>query len=211
MPCYPRRWRTVLARLCRWPLDHTRLPKTGKRIPTACWQRHPLSPPFRVNLPGGLPFLPASRLLPRHRKHNVNARAVRVRFVAAPSLQKPEAKATAQEQARFREQRQQYTLSQQAVSLLTGLRHSLHAAGVPQQPLLVAGDGSFCNRALLRTRLERGDLRCRRRADLRLWRPAPAGSRRPYGEEQFTPEQGRQKESLAWQSTKLWQGGKRRR
>jgi hypothetical protein len=70
-------------------LDDTRLRKTGKRIPTAFWQRDPLSPPFRVNLQWGLRFLQASLLLPLHRKHNVNARAVPVRFVAAPSLKKP--------------------------------------------------------------------------------------------------------------------------
>src|SRR3982750_1808144 len=34
-------------------LDDTRLRKTGKRIPTAFWQRDPLSPPFHVNLQWG--------------------------------------------------------------------------------------------------------------------------------------------------------------
>jgi hypothetical protein len=192
-------------------LDDTRLRKTGKRIPMALWQRDPLSPPFRVNLQGGLRFLQASLLLPLHRKHNVNARAVPVRFVAAPSRKKPGAKATAQEQARFREQRKQYNLSQQSVSLLIRLRTSLDQAGAAHKRLLVAGDGSFCNRALFRTPLERIDLLCRTRADLRLCRPAPPGSRRTYDEEKFTPEHVRQDESIAWQSTKLWHGGKRRK
>jgi hypothetical protein len=159
-------------------LDDTRLRKTGKRIPPAFWQRDPLSPPFRVNLQWGLRFLQASLLLPLHRKHNVNARAVPVRFVAAPSLKKPGRKATAQEQAHFRRQRQQYNLSRQAVHLLSGLRESLDQAGASHKPLLVAGDGSFCNRALFRAPLERIDLLCRTRADLRLCRPAPIGSRR---------------------------------
>jgi DDE superfamily endonuclease len=192
-------------------LDDTRLRKTGKRIPTAFWQRDPLSPPFRVNLQWGLRFLQASLLLPLHRKHNVNARAVPVRFVAAPSLKKPGAKAPAQERARYHEQRKQYNLSQQSVTLLIGLRRSLDQAGVAQKRLLVAGDGSFCNRALFRTPLERVDLLCRSRADLRLCRPASVGSRRTYDEEKFTPEQVRQDESIAWQSTKLWHGGKRRK
>jgi hypothetical protein len=192
-------------------LDDTRLRKTGKRIPTAFWQRDPLSPPFRVNLQWGLRFLQASLLLPLHRKHNVNARAIPMRFVVAPRLKKPGAKATAQQQAHFREQRKQCNLSQQAVSLLTGLRQSLDDAGVPQKRLLVAGDGSFCNRALFRTPLEGVDLLCRSRADIRLCRPAPAGLRRTYDEEKFTPEHVRQKESIAWQSTKLWHGGKRRK
>src|SRR3954447_21657578 len=142
-------------------LDDTRLRKTGKRIPTAFWQRDPLSPPFHVNLQWGLRFLQASLLLPLHRKHKVNARAVPVRFVTAPSLKKPGAKASAQQQARFREQRKQHNLSQQAVSLLIGLRRSLDQAGISHKRLLVAGDGSFCNRALFRTPLERVDLLCR--------------------------------------------------
>src|SRR3954453_10849081 len=191
-------------------LDDTRLRKTGKRIPTAFWQRDPLSPPFRVNLQWGLRFLQASLLLPLHRKHNVNARAVPVRLAPAPSLKKPGAKATMQEQVRFREQRKQYNLSQQSVRLLNKLRESLDQAGAARKRLLVAGDGSFCNRALFRVPLERIDLLCRTRTDLRLCRPAPAGSRRTYDEEKFTPEHVRQNESIAWQSSKLWHGGKRR-
>jgi hypothetical protein len=192
-------------------LDDTRLRKTGKRIPTAFWQRDPLSPPFHMNLQWGIRFLQASLLLPLHRKSKVNARAVPVRFVMAPSLKKPGAKADPQEQARFREQRQQYNLSQQSVSLLIGLRARLDQAGAAHKRLLAAGDGSFCNRALFRTSLERVDLLCRSRADLRLCRPAVAGSRRAYDKEKFTPEHVRQDESIAWQSTKLWHGGKRRK
>ena len=43
-------------------LDDTRLRKTGKRIPTAFWQRDPLSPPFRMNLQWGLRCLSQSAL-----------------------------------------------------------------------------------------------------------------------------------------------------
>jgi hypothetical protein len=192
-------------------LDDTRLQKTGKRIPTAFYQRDPLSPPFHVNLQWGLRFLQASLLLPLHRKHNVNARAIPVRFVAAPSLKKPGAKATAQEQARFREQRKQHNLSQQAVRLLLGLRASLDQAGAQTKTLLIAGDGSLCNRTLFRTPLDRIELLCRTRADVRLCAPAPPGSRRMYAQEKFTPEQVRHDEAVRWQSVKLWHGGKRRK
>jgi hypothetical protein len=192
-------------------LDDTRLRKTGKRIPMAFWQRDPLSPPFRVNLQWGLRFLQASLLLPLHRKHKVNARAVPVRFVAAPSLKKPGAKADWQEQERYRQQRKQHNLSQQAVHLLIGLRASLDQAGAQTKSLLMAGDGSFCNRTLFRTPLDRIDLLCRARADVRLCAPAPPGSRRRYAQKKFTPEQVRQNESLSWQSIQLWHGGKRRK
>jgi hypothetical protein len=192
-------------------LDDTRLKKTGQRLPTAFWQRDPLSPPFHVNLQWGLRFLQASLLLPLPRKYKVNARAVPVRFVAAPSLKKPGAKASAQEQARFRVQRKQHNLSRQAVGLLTGLRLSLDHAGVFSKTLLVAGDGNFCHRVLFRTPLDRTELLCRTRADLRLCRPAPADSRRTYDQQKFTPEHVRQDEAVLWQTSKPWQGGKRRK
>jgi len=191
-------------------LDDTRLKKTGKRIPMAFYQRDPLSPPFRVNLQWGLRFLQASVLLPLHRKHKVNARAVPVRFVAAPSLKKPGTRADQDTQQRYREQRRQHNLSQQAVRLLTGLRASLDQAGAQTKTLLVAGDGSFCNRTLFRASLDRIELLCRARADVRLCAPAPLGSRRTYSQKKFTPEQVRQNGSLPWQSVKLWHGGKRR-
>jgi hypothetical protein len=211
MRCCPRRWRIVAVDLCP-SLSTTRgcgKPASASR-PLSGSAIRSRRPSASICNQWGLRFLQASLLLPLHRKHNVNARAVPVRFVAAPSLKKPGAKATAQEQARFREQRKQYNLSQQSVSLLIGLRRSLDQAGAAHKRLLVAGDGSFCNRALFRTPLDRIDWLCRTRADLRLCHPAAAGSRRPYEEEKFTPEQVRQKESIAWQSTKLWQGGKRR-
>src|SRR3954466_527396 len=191
-------------------LDDTRLRKTGKRIPTAFWQRDPLSPPFRVNLQWGLRFLQASVLLPLHRKHNVNARAVPVRFVAAPSLKRPGVRADQATQQRYREQHKQQNLSQQAVRLLFGLRASLDQAGAQTKALLIAGDGSFCNRTLFRTPLDRVELLCRTRADVRLCAPAPPGSRRMYAQEKFTPEQVRHDEAVLWQSVKLWHGGRRR-
>ena len=192
-------------------LDDTRLKKTGKRIPTAFWQRDPLSPPFRINLQWGLRFLQASLLLPLHRKQKVNARAVPIRFAAAPSLKKPGAKASPEQRQHYRAQRKQYNLSQQAVALLAGLRESLDSAGVSHKGLLVAGDGSFCNRALFRASLERVELLCRTRADIRLCRPAAAGSRRTYDPVKFTPEQVRQDTAVAWQTSKLWHGGKHRK
>jgi hypothetical protein len=191
-------------------LDDTRLKKTGKRIPTAFYQRDPLSPPFHVNLQWGRRFLQASLLLPLHRKYKVNARAVPVRFLLAPIVKKPHRKATVEQRQHYRSQQQQHNLSQQALRLLDHLRQSLDQAGAAVKPLLVAGDASFCNRTLFRPIRERIDLLCRTRADVRLCWPAVAGSRLFYGLKKFTPEQVKQDESIAWQKSKLWHGGRRR-
>ena len=155
-------------------------------------------------------FLQASILLPLHRQYKVNARAVPVRFLLAPIVKKPHRKATAEQQQQYRSQQQQHNLSQQALRLLDHLRQSLDQASAAAKPLLVAGDASFCNRTLFRPLRERIDLLCRTRADVRLCWPAMAGSRRVYGLKKFTPEQVKQDESIAWQKSKLWHGGRRR-
>ena len=59
------------------------------------------------------------------------------------------------EQERYRQQRKQHNLSQQAVHLLIGLRASLDQAGAQTKSLLMAGDGSCCHRTLFRTPLDR--------------------------------------------------------
>lgn len=75
----------------------------------------------------------------------------------------------------------------------------------------MAGDGSFANRTLFRTPIERVDLLCRTRQDAVLCWPAPASSRRRSGTETFTPEQVRRDDGRAWATTKLGHGGQRRK
>jgi hypothetical protein len=189
-------------------VDDTRLKKTGQRIPMTFYQRDPLSPPFPVNLQWGLRFLQASLLLPLHRKHKVNARAVPVRFVLAPAVKKPKQNAPAEQKRQYRCQQKQHNLSQQALRLLDDLRQSLDQAGAAAKPLLVAGDASFCNRTLFRPVRERIDLLCRTRADVRLCGPAIAASRRIYNPEKFTPDQVKRDDGIAWQRSKLWHGSR---
>jgi DDE superfamily endonuclease len=192
-------------------IDDTRLKKTGKRIPMTGYQRDPLSPPFHVNLQWGLRFIQASVLLPLHRKYNVNARAVPVRFVLAPAAKKPKRNAPAEQKRDYRRQQREHSLSQQALRLLEHLRQSLDQAGAGLKPLLVAGDASFCNRILFRPVRERIELLCRTRSDVRLCWPATDGSRRVYSREKFTPKQVQQNDNIAWQTSKLWHGGQRRK
>lgn len=67
-------------RLVGVAVDDTRLPKTGRCIQQAFYQRDPLSPPFHVNLMLGLRFLQASLLVPLHRRAPLNTRALPIRF-----------------------------------------------------------------------------------------------------------------------------------
>jgi len=200
-------------RLVGVAVDDTRLRKTGRSIPQAFYQRDPLSPPFPVNLILGLRFLQASLLVPLDR-FQVSSRALPIRWEEVSRLKKPSRKTRQSQPETWRQYQQavkQHNLSQRFVQMTAQLRQALDAAGGEQKILVVAGDGSFCNRTCFRAPRERTELIARARKDAVLCFPAPAGSRRFYGLEKFTPEQVRQQDSRPWKSTKIFYGGKRRK
>jgi hypothetical protein len=184
-------------------LDDTRLPKTGKKIPTATWHRDPMSPPFRVNLIFGLRFVQASLLFPHYREGDFAARAYPVRFQEAPSVKKPGRRAPPEALQHYRLLQKQKNLSTQTREVLRGLRARLDALGAPARALLAAVDGSFCNRTFFKTPWDRLHLVARCRKDARLCFPAPAGSRRRYALETFTPERVRQDAARPWQRARI--------
>lgn len=91
------------------------------------------------------------------------------------------------------------------------LRQALDGAGGSQKTLVVAGDGSFCNRTVFAAPRERTELIARVRKDAVLCYRAEPGGRRFYGVDKFTPEQVRQDDAIPWQTTKIFYGGKRRK
>ena len=110
----------------------------------------------------------------------------------------------------FRKARKERNLSRQGLAVLEGLRRRLDALGGARRTLLAAVDGSLCNRTIFKAELDRVGLVARCRKDARLCMPAPAGSRRKYAKETFSPEAVRQDESRRWKRTKVYFGGKRR-
>jgi hypothetical protein len=208
-------WRRALP-YCPGPLvgvaiDDTRLRKTGLAIPQARYHRDPLSPPFHVNLMRGLRFLQASLLLPLHRRGNASCRALPVRFEEAAPIKKPARKAGVEAWQEYKRMSKLHNLSQRLVQSVPPLRQALDAAGGTAQVLVLALDGSFCNRTCFRAARDRSELIARARKDARLCFRAPQPSPRFYGLATFTPEQVRQDESQVWKQTKLFYGGKRRR
>jgi hypothetical protein len=105
----------------------------------------------------------------------------------------------------------QYNLSQKFVTMMKDLRVALDAAGAALKVLVMAVDGSFCNRTVFGTSVEKTEIIARARKDAVLCFRAPAGSRRFYGTQKFTPESVRQNDSVPWSTTKIFYGGKRRR
>ena len=202
--------------LCRGRLigvavDDTRVHKTGRCIEQAAFYRDPLSPPFHVNLVLAIRFLQASLLVPFHTQAPVSTRALPIRFDDVPRVKKPSPKADAAVVAAYKAAVKATNLSQHFVTMAQGLRDALDAAGGAVKRLVLAVDGSFCNRTCFRTVPERTELIGRTRKDAKLCRPAAGGSRRVYDPTRFTPEEVRHDDAQPWRVTKVCYGGKRRK
>jgi len=192
-------------------VDDTRLHKTGRHIQSAFYQRDPLSPKFRFNLMFGLRFLQISLLLPLYRKQKASPRALPVRFEEVPALKHPRRNAPPEQWAAYRRAVKGNNLSTHAVRMMRDLRHSLDEAGQQRKPLLIVGDGSFCNRTLFRPLIDRTEILARARADAKLCRRAVAATGRFYAVVKFTPEQVRQDESVLWRKARIFHGGQWRK
>ena len=198
-------------RLIGVAVDDTRLRKTGLCIQQAFYQRDPLSPPFHCNLMRGLRFLQASLLVPLYRRSAVGSRALPIRFEEVSAVKRPRRNAPQAEWKQYRAAVKRFNLSQRFADTMEKLRAALDAAGATAKILVLAVDGSFCNRTVF-AKLVRGvELIARARKDIVLCRGAEPGSRRFYGTTKFTPEQVRQDDSIPWRTTKIFYGGKRRK
>lgn len=198
-------------RLVGVAVDDTRLRKTGRSIPQAFYQRDPLSPPFHVNLMLGLRYLQASLLLPLYRRGQVGCRALPLRFEEVSRVKKPSRQASDEVWREYKRMTRLYNLSQRLVQSMAQLRRDLDAAGGQQKVLVLAADGSFCNRTCLRAERDRTEWVARARKDAGLCFRAAPDSRRFYDPQKFTPEQVRQDEARPWKQTQLYYGGRRRR
>jgi len=198
-------------RLVGVAVDDTRLAKTGRCIPQAFYQRDPMSPPFHVNLILGLRFLQASLLVPLHRQAPLHTRALPIRFEEVSRVKKPSRRAEPLAWQQYRQAAKRHNLSQRFVQMMHDLRQELDAAGGAAKTLVLAGDGSFCNRTCLSAVEDRTELIVRTRKDAVLCGRAAEGSRRFYDPATYTPEQVRQDEGRPWQETKVCYGGKRRK
>lgn len=208
-------------------IDDTRLHKTGARIQQAFYQRDPLSPKFYVNLMLGLRFLQASLLVPLFRRSKVGTRALPIAFEEVSVVKHPRRKLPKREPSKgkrtdplspleqewkqYRAAQKAHSLSTRFVDLMRRLRTTFDACGAAGKILLLAVDGSFCNRTVFTTVVQGVELIARARKDIKLCFRAETGSRRFYGQQKFTPEQVRLDDSQAWKTTKIFYGGKRRK
>jgi hypothetical protein len=198
-------------RLVGVAIDDTRLRKTGRSIPQAFYQRDPLSPPFHLNLVLGLRFMQASLLVPLQRYGATDTRALPIRFQEVSRVKRPGKKATEEMRQQYRSAVKQKNLSRSFVEMGQQLRQELDLAGGRNKVLVLAGDGSFCNRTCFGEIPERSVLLVRARKDAKLCFRAVGDSRRFYALPKFTPQQVRQDPTREWKTTKIFYGGQRRK
>lgn len=195
-------------------VDDTRVWRTGRQVPLTQWHRDPMGPAFHTNLRWGHRFLQASLVLPLYQgDRESSSRAVPVRWEMAPVVKKPGSKATEDQWTQYRAQKKEKNLSRQFVSLVQELRKQLNQTGHQEKALVVAGDGSFCNRTVLAPNWQElgVSLVLRSRKDIVLCRRAKPGGVRFYGKTKFTPEQVRRWDGIAsWQNTSIFHGGRYR-
>ncbi len=191
--------------------DDTRLWRSGKKVPQTQWHRDPMGPPFQTNLRWGHRFLQASLTLPLYEQDPESSpRSIPIRFEIAPVVKKPGKNASPAETKAYRQHQREQNLSVQFVRLTREVRQRLNQTGHQGQRLFQVGDGSFCNRTVFGEDWEGQNLtviaRCRK--DLVLCGRARGRGRRFYGQDKFTPEEVRRRDSRArWQTTRLFHGG----
>jgi len=145
----------------------------------------------------------ASLIFPHYREGDFPARGYPVRFVECPAIKKPGKKATDEARAEYKKAVKVHNLSQQGLEIMKGLRDELDRLGAEARKMIVAVDGSLCNRTILLKTLPRIDIVGRCRKDARLCFPSFGKGRRVYGKERFSPEGVRQNDSIPWQACKI--------
>jgi len=176
--------------------DYTHLVRAGRKVKAAHWMRDPLSPAFHVNLVRGVRFFQLAMIVP-----NATAapRAVPVAFVESPVPRKPGKRADAAAWQAYRQAQKRHPASVAAREELVALRDHLDEHGARERALLVALDGSFCQRRFLQEPIAGVELLCRARKDAVLCRRHEGPGRRFYAQETFTPEQMRDEAAVPWQ------------
>jgi hypothetical protein len=177
-------------------LDDTLCKKTGRHIPGVGMARDPMSPAFHVNLCYGLRFVQVSVLVSPPQVPGA-ARALPVRFDFAPPAMKPKNNAAAEVQQAYQEEKKRRALPLAGLAAIASVRQSLdERAETAGRQLIVSGDGSYTNKAVLRDLPPQTTFIGRIRKDAKLHLPLPlpegdraAGRPRLYGPPAPTPEQ----------------------
>lgn len=195
-------------------MDDTSLRKTGRKIPGVGYRRDPMSPPFHVNLVPGQRFVQLSAMAPAGAAP-ATARGVPVRWRHCPPVAKPKASADEKTKAAYRKECRERNLSTCGRDQIKQLRHEMdqrhHAR---RRRLVIAVDGSYTNKTVLRELPDRTAFIGRIRKDAKLHHPPRAkqqrelGRRRCYGDVASTPEELRTDDAVPWREVRACASGR---
>lgn len=193
-------------------LDDTLCKKTGRHIPGVSMARDPMSPAFHVNLCYGLRFVQVSVLVSPAEAAGA-ARALPVRFDFAPPALKPKKNAAPEMHEAYKKEKKLGALPWTGLAAITSVRRSLdERAETAGRQLIISGDGSYTNKAVLRNLPPRTTFIGRIRKDAKLHSPLPerngaTGRPRLYGPQAPTPEQILQDDSIPVVKIKCFAAG----
>lgn len=195
-------------------MDDTVIAKTGRKIAGAKWNRDSMSPRFHTNLRWGQRFLQLSALVPEG-SAPCGARAIPIDFVHCPIPRKPSKKARKDVWEEYEKQRKKSILSSRGVEALTALRRAMDEDDKrSHRQLIVAADGSYTNKTVIKGLPERTTLIGRFRKDAVIYLPPQQsphrgkGRPRVYGTPLPTPEQIRKDDSYEWKTVRVHAAGK---
>lgn len=194
-------------------LDDTSLKKTGRRIPGVSYCRDPMSPAFHFNLRRGQRFIQASALL-RPEGLNGPARSIPIRFHPAPPPPKPGKKADEAAHEAYRLAKKTQNLSCQAAGLIQEIRENINRSGYANRNILLAVDGSYCNKNVLNNLPDKVEVIARARGDINLFLPisdadiATKGRRRKYGPQLPKPKDIRTSDDYPWLQGRIFGAGR---
>lgn len=193
-------------------IDDTSIKKTGKRIKQAFWSRDPMSPAFRINLRLGVRFLQCALVIPLHKTIHAAARTIPIHFEEVSAAKKPRKgrKDYEEKMKEYRELSQIHNLPCRTVGALGRIRKVLDLAGAAKKIVVIVGDGAFCNKRIFSHTQQRLELLLRCRKDLRLSFRSTS-NQRFYDKKTFTPFEVLQDSAIAWNQTRIFFGGKKRR
>lgn len=185
-------------------IDDTLVRKKGRKISGTSWRRDPLGPPFCTNFIWGQRFLQMSAALPEQGAIG-GARGIPIDLAHAPSPGKPKKNASAELWDDYRTAQKQTKISAVGKQRFHALRSWLdNEPGGADRTLIVAVDGGFTNREMMRNIPHDTIMIGRIRRDAKLYSPpqktphSHRGRPRWYGTELPTPEQLRQDQSIPW-------------
>lgn len=194
-------------------LDDTVVRKRGRKISGTGWRRDPLGPNFCNNFIWAQRFVQLSLMAPASGLVS-GARAVPVDVVHAPTSRKPGKRATEQQWAAYRKNREDMRASKIGAERIANLRAQLdNDAATKERDLVVSVDGGYTNQTVFRDIPSGTTIIGRIRKDACLFAVPQArthrrGRTRYYGAPLPTPEDIRRDQSIPWQSVSAFAAGK---